>query len=450
MSRQQQVERSVTELLTSIVEDADFSAACVEMWKGFAACADVSRTRKPATWAAAVYYTLLRMCGVAVSQTEAAAVFGVSGWTVSTKYRQIVTTLSSNFLDRWDAVGPDLPEAMHGEMDDDRLSSELIPEIAEYFGDHVSDEDLAYAVAQEGWNKMDDDEDYAHRCFEKAIQLDPMQGDALYGLGFLADVDGDLDEAERYFRLALISEAENLGSESPADFDWWTAPETQTYMRIRYSLGWLLHDTKRYAEATSEFQALLRLNPDDDQRARQALAPMYLLSGDLSAALKIFDSIPGVLDVDEPDLAFLWCRGFAFAATGRFADAAARIRVAMLENPLVAPMLLNAPVPDSDEGHVRPVFCHHCASVYAERFTAMWQGKPTVLALLQRIWNDPEVVADVVDVMRIYRQLLALQQQVLSGVRSEPMLVLGLETQKRTIVERGLSKDALRRILRES
>lgn len=67
----------------------------------------------------------------------------------------------------------------------------------------------------------------------------------------------------------------------------WGLVETRPYMRARHRLAGVLLGAGRSPEAISHFEALLELNPDDNQGVRDALLGSYLAVDDLDGARRL-------------------------------------------------------------------------------------------------------------------------------------------------------------------
>ena len=452
-ARQQQLKSSVMDVLTDA--DIDFSVACLKLWNDVAATIDVSRTRKPQTWAAAVYYTIMVVCGSHVSRSEVAAIFGVSYHSVSTKHHQILSALNVKYLDGRYLTQGELDELR---MDMDFMEGIPIAEEANQRTQGLSQEGNAWddlggdgpdVLAAVGWIDAEQNPDRAQVWFRKALDLDPTHVSALYGLAVLTDGDGHKAEAEQLYRLALKIEASKLGSVLPDDYHWWLDPETRTYMEIRKALGWFLHNTDRYAEAAREFKALLRLNPDDDQGMRFLTAPEYLLAGDVTTALKEYAEYDKVYVGDMRDAHFTWCRGFALYAAGRYEEAAASLRSAIFENVYVAPLLLGAPRPHADQWYESELRTPDYAVEYIILYGGLWEGATGACSMLRHLWNDPEVMADMGDFVRHGQELLSIVGKARRGNAEAEVRCNTLLAKRREIETRELSSDSVRRILAE-
>lgn len=72
----------------------------------------------------------------------------------------------------------------------------------------------------------------------------------------------------------------------------WGILETRPYMRARFALAEILWRQSDHREAISHFQALLRLNPNDNQGVRYSLASCLLEAGDDAGFAALVDRWP--------------------------------------------------------------------------------------------------------------------------------------------------------------
>ncbi len=131
---------------------------------------------------------------------------------------------------------------------------------------------------QEGVANLDTDRQKAFVSFQKAVQLNPNNKDALYGLGHIYALQGKFKQAEEEFREAIRA--------SP-DFS-----EAHTY------LGQVLANQDRWKEAIKEYREALTnplyVTPD---LARFHLGRALAHEGDMNAAVEVFED---ALNVSPP------------------------------------------------------------------------------------------------------------------------------------------------------
>ena len=109
----------------------------------------------------------------------------------------------------------------------------------------------------------------------KALDISPDCADAYVILGMAADF---VDEAIGFFRSGVEAGERALGPNAFKKYkgSFWGVLDTRPYMRSRFALGEALWEGGQAEEAVGHFQALLKLNPNDNQGARDLLAPILV------------------------------------------------------------------------------------------------------------------------------------------------------------------------------
>lgn len=424
----------------------------LRLWRDFADRADLSRTRKPETWAAALLYTFDRLQFGVLSQGEAAALFRVSALSVSQKFRQIADALDLRLLDarylsdaRRAAIRREvgaLPE---------HLPLLEAPTTLWHLPFHLRTHDPLHAAQDtvyDGWDHLGEGRiRRAERAFRSALDTDPTLADAYNGLAHVAEADGDLATAEAHYRRAYELARDALGTESPRAYVWWGELETRPYMRAREGLAWVYGRTGRYREAAAEYEALLRLNPNDNQGARYVIAPLYQLAGDTPAALAAYERYAKAYpdDSGDPHHTFSW--GLALWAAGRREEAVQRWYAALFQNLYVAPLLLGAPLPPTDLWLGTNLAWRDYAERYREQFGGLWERHPEALDALRRLWHDPAVEAARARGIEIGRELHRLSEQRRREGGEVPPQWVPLIHERWAIEKKPLEAAALHRLL---
>jgi tetratricopeptide (TPR) repeat protein len=466
VSKQEQVVQAVERVLRRVARDVLQGAAlngCLKLWRQFAARTDLGRTRKPEAWAAALAYTFERLRLGGFSQTEIARAFGVSPITLGQKYRQIAETLELVLLDprylpeamraaarrEWGALPEDLPllEAPTGWW---VAPLDFAEDLERWFEEREHGplrraQDLVY----EGWEALDNLKE-AERCFRKALQLDPTLADAHNGLAQVAEARGDLPSAEAHYRRAYELAREALGSESPRAFVWWLDLDTRPYMRARQGLGWIYWQTGRLREAIAEYEALLRLNKNDNQGVRYLIGPLYQLAGDLKGAMRAYKRFAKEYPEDWGDPHHAFCWGLALYEAGDHYEAVAKWREACFKNIYIAPLLLREPLPTEEIWLFTNLAWPDYAAEYPELYGELWERAPKALGCLHRLWNDPEMKAARERWLEIGQQLGALAESVRDGGREAKTEWKRLIEERYAIEDRTPSQELLVRVLGES
>lgn len=428
--------------------------SCLRLWRDFAAHTDLSRTRKPETWAAALLYTFERLQFGGWSQEDAATLFGVSAISVSQKHRQLAETLGLVLLDaRY------LPEArrMAVRRDYGNLPEGLplleTPTSFWHFPFELRVQDplhKAQDLVYDGWEALGENVRRAERFFRKALEGDPFLADAYNGLAGVAEARGDLDAVEAHYRRAYELARETLGSESPKAYYWWGELETRPYMRAREGLGWIYWQTGRYREALVEYEALLRLNPNDNQGVRYVIAPLHQLAGDLEGALKAYHHYARHYPDDWGDPHHTFCWGLAFYEADRREEAIRRWREAFFQNIYLAPLLLNEPLPPTDLWHGTNLQWPDYAEDYPDLYGELWSRIPEAREVLRRLWHDPEVKADMERWLDLRRTMQQRSQAVRSNEPGARAAWMELLEELRAIEQGAPSEATQRRVLEGS
>jgi tetratricopeptide (TPR) repeat protein len=452
------VERSLRQRVVSIFGKWA-KDPCLKLWRDFAARTDLGKTRKPMTWVAALVYTYDQMCISDFSQAKVAETFGVSPLTLSQKYRQIAGELQLKVLDK-----RYIPEGIRVQiqLEEGSLPEGLsllerpswlrwIPPLGTEWESEAppSAQDLVY----DGWEALSEmsgpgDPELAERHFREALKLDPTLADAYNGLAQIAERAGDLHAAEEHYRQAYMVAREALGSESPQAYVWWLDLETRPYMRARHGLGWIYWQTGRLDEAIAEYEALLHLNKNDNQGTRYLIGPLYQLAGDNKSALEAYDRFSKDYPEDEGDPHHSFCWGLALYESGDRQGAVAKWRRACFENIYIAPLLLGEPSPPDDIRLFTNLMWPDYAQEYIGLYGELWKRSPQGLACLRRLWDDPQMQADVAQWLEIGKQLKELSGTVRARESKEAENKWrGLVAEQHAIEEHAPSQEWLHRVV---
>jgi len=163
--------------------------------------------------------------------------------------------------------------------------------------------DAAQQLVYDAWEAATEEEETA--LIHRALKLDPMNVDALLRAGGYARLEG-AEEIE-YLRQVVAAGEKKLGPEAFKEFagHFWGFIETRPYMRARGRLAEALRNAGRLEEAIVEWNAMLELNPGDNQGVRYLLLPSLLVLQRLEAARNLFEKYPGEC---EYNAVFAWGR----------------------------------------------------------------------------------------------------------------------------------------------
>jgi tetratricopeptide (TPR) repeat protein len=174
----------------------------------------------------------------------------------------------------------------------------------------------------------------AARLVEKALDLDPDCVDAIVSLaGLTAD---SREELVQLLEQAVAAGERSLGKDF---FDknkgrFFGIMETRPYMRARAGLASTLQRLGRIDEAIRHNEALVELNPNDNQGIRDVLLGQYLLTGNLEGARRLFKQYEG-----DSSAVFAWSRVLERFLSGNLEEAALALREARSDNRHVAAYL---------------------------------------------------------------------------------------------------------------
>jgi len=224
----------------------------------------------------------------------------------------------------------------------------------------------------------------ARKLAEQALKLDPNCVDAM----LVRAQTRKLSEKEyiEEVRRAVLAGERNLGEarfrEDRGHF--WGLVETRPYMRARHVLAMAFIDAGRTREAAEEFEAMLELNPGDNQGVRDYLLGLYLALSDLDRAASLFRQYP-----EESSAVFAWGRVFLLMLDGKRGEAVGALEQAFRTNPWTAKVLFNGEPPDDPPSW--GIGDQH-------------EGEHAGVALLPAVIEHPDVVVwiakEAVDVMK--------------------------------------------------
>jgi tetratricopeptide (TPR) repeat protein len=194
------------------------------------------------------------------------------------------------------------------------------------------DKTKAYEAQQlvyEAWEAATDE--LEAELMSRALELNPRNVDALLYTLDAAKLDPETEiEA---LRKIVASGEQDLGPKRFKEFagHFWIAMETRPYMRARHRLADSLRDIGRLDEAIIEYDAMLILNPNDNQGVRYLLLPLYLTTGRLEPARELL----GKYREFEFSAVFAWCRVLERILSGDQSGAKNALATARKQNPNV-------------------------------------------------------------------------------------------------------------------
>lgn len=165
----------------------------------------------------------------------------------------------------------------------------------------------------------------------RALELDPGNTDAwLMILGHAPAMSAD--EEIGMLRKIVAHAEERLGKKAFKEYagHFWGFHETRPYMRTRAALADALHRAGRIESAATEVEAMLELNPGDNQGLRYRLLACHLALAKLDDARALFARYP---DEFEFNTVFAWAKVLERFLSGEPEDALQALAAAQKQNP---------------------------------------------------------------------------------------------------------------------
>ena len=215
-------------------------------------------------------------------------------------------------------------------------------------------------------------------CVLRAVRVDPGCLPARTLLATLAG--GPAEELIEEFQQIVSDGEADLGPEFMAENQghFWLIGETRPYMSARARLAQLLSDAGRLDEAIAHYEALLVLNPGDNQGLRYPLLASYLQTGRLGPLGKLFE------EYDEESALFLWGRVLEQYLLTDFTKAAVILKKARKENRYVEDLLTGRrSAPNQMPDYYGPGDRNE-AAICADSIGKAWARYPEAVAWLSR------------------------------------------------------------------
>ncbi|HEY5043766.1 MAG TPA: tetratricopeptide repeat protein [Verrucomicrobiae bacterium] len=218
------------------------------------------------------------------------------------------------------------------------------------------------------------------KLLEKALKLDAGNVDVLLSL-LRYETFSPAEEIQFLQNLVQLAEM-RLGPEAFKEFAgaFWGFHETRPYMRAREQLAEALRHAGRHDEAIAEWNAMLELNPGDNQGVRYLLLPALLALHRLEAARKLFEQYPGDLEFNA---VFAWGRVLERFLAEDLPGAVMALAAARKQNPnLQAYVKGHRQIPKTMPEAYAPGSKEE-AACYAEVVRAAWEKHPAALKWLE-------------------------------------------------------------------
>ena len=195
--------------------------------------------------------------------------------------------------------------------------------------DRVADQEAheAQQLVYDAWEAATDEEE--QQLILRALEIDPVNVDALLQMTVYSGVEGE-EEIELVRKIVALGE-KALGPKTFKEFKgtFWGFIQTRPYMRARQRLAECLRSAGRLDEAIREYEAMLELNPGDNQGVRYHLLPCYLMLNRLPDAQRLFAQYKEC----RFNAVFAWGRVLERLLSGDAKGATRALAVARKQNP---------------------------------------------------------------------------------------------------------------------
>ncbi|CAN5395832.1 hypothetical protein BH20VER3_BH20VER3_04020 [soil metagenome] len=187
-------------------------------------------------------------------------------------------------------------------------------------------------------------------------------------------------EREKYVSKALEAAERALGPEAFREYHgaFWGFHETRPYMRARQALAELLAGSGKLEEAIGHWEAMLELNPGDNQGIRMQLLRAYLERGEQEKAAALFRQYP-----DDGSCEMVYGRVLHLLATGDEKAARKALRQALKINAHVPQFLLGRRQLPKSIPELVTWGGEDEAGVYALNHLKLWRKTAGALELLE-------------------------------------------------------------------
>jgi len=218
------------------------------------------------------------------------------------------------------------------------------------------------------------------RLAMQAVELDPGCVDAL---GLLAQFGSkSREELIENLRQAVKTGEQELGEQCFQEDrgHFWGLLETRPYMRVRALLAEVLADAGRFGEAIAEYEAMLELNPADNQGLRYHLLGCYLAADRVEQGGQLLEK-----HEDDPMATFAWARVLQRHLAGDLDAAGAALAEARETNPHVEAYLVGRKrLPDRMPGYYG-MGDENEAIISAKILAPAWKGARSALSWLKQM-----------------------------------------------------------------
>ena len=168
---------------------------------------------------------------------------------------------------------------------------------------------------------------------------------------------------------------------------WWINRETRLLLRAMYGRAMTLWHQGRYGESASQLEALLALNPSDNQASASSFLYCSFSAKIQNPPLAI--SRPtrrNILTIIPSLFLFGWALGLTFA--GDEFSAREKYREAILRNIYIAPMLLEEPEPPRGLWQPNDRAEPNYAAEFIDSYAVLWDREAGASRILRECWQE--------------------------------------------------------------
>ncbi len=142
------------------------------------------------------------------------------------------------------------------------------------------------------------------------------------------------------------------------------------------------------ATPLSQLEALLSLNPSDNQGVRFFIPLLLLLGEDTESASRYFEAYAQRYPHDYPEPSFLFGWALCLAFAGDEFSAREKYREAMLRNIYIAPMLLEEPEPPRGLWQPNERAEPNYAAEFIDSYAVLWDREAGASRILRECWQE--------------------------------------------------------------
>jgi tetratricopeptide (TPR) repeat protein len=213
------------------------------------------------------------------------------------------------------------------------------------------------------------------RLLSLALELDPGNTDAwLMLMSHTPPLSADEEIAT--LRKIVASAEQRLGKQGFTDYagHFWGYHETRPYMRARAALADALHRAGRVESSAVEVEAMLELNPGDNQGLRYRLLALYLALGRMDDARRLFARYP---DEFDHSTVFAWSKVLERFLSGMPEEALLALAVARKQNAFSIAYLLGQRRPPKNPPDSYSSGSKEEAACFAGDLQLAWNAHPS-------------------------------------------------------------------------